>query len=398
MVKTGDDLAFETMLGSMDGPLLETPTLGQILRQYGKPFASISAGTSGGGRLINLDAESLDSFRFTLRRPEASVPSGVQDRIAARVGAIPEYQQPAVAWNQHAVDVWLEYVEPDRNPDVSLLWLCEPDETFHWHGIGSPESLEAIRGVDTAFGTILDRKADAISDGSLQIIAMSDHGQVSLAAGKLNLASRAREAGFDVDGSTPEYLISVHNAGGIWVRNSAPQRIEAMVRWLQGQPFTGQIFTRNGIAGTITHSDVLTEHPRAPDIYLTLAQVDGVNSFGIEGRSADNAPYPEDGGCHGGLSRFELHNFLAMGGSAFQQDSMNRTPTGNVDILPTVMNVLGISVDHQIDGRCLTETLVGGHPLAFRTETLKAGDTRLQISQVGDTRYLDQAWTELSQD
>ena len=396
VVKTGDDLAFETMLGTMDGPLLETPTLGQILRQHGKAFASISAGTSGGGRLINLDAESLECFRFTLRRPEASVPFGVQDRIAARVGAIPEYQQPAVAWNQHAVDVWLEYVEPDHSPDVSLLWLCEPDETFHWHGIGSPESLEAIRGVDTAFGTILYRKADAISDGSLQIIAMSDHGQVSLAGAKLNLASLAREAGFDVDGSPPEYLISVHNAGGIWVRNSAHDRIGAMVRWLQGQPFAGQIFTRNGIAETLTHADVLTEHPRAPDIYLTLAQIDGLNTFGIEGRSADDAPYPEDGGCHGGLSRFELHNFLAMAGSAFQQNIMVRTQTGNVDILPTVMNLLGIPLAHQVDGRCLTETLVGGHPVTFKIETLKAGVTRLQISQVGDTRYLDQAWTELS--
>ncbi len=398
VVRTGDDIAFEAMLNRMDEALFDVPTLAEILHQHGKKYASISAGTSGGGRLINLHAQKLNSTRFTLRRPEASVPAGLEDRIAQRIGPMPEYEQPAIAWNQYAADAWLDYVDPEIAPDVSLLWLCEPDESFHWHGIGSSESLDAIRGVDAAFGTILTRKAGEVANGDLQIIAMSDHGQISLDGGKLNLAAKAQAAGFETEGDTPDYVVSVHNAGGIWVRDQDPDKIMAMVDWLQVQPFVGPVFTREGIAGTLRHCDIMTDHARAPDIYLTLATLDGKNAFGIQGLSADNAPYPEGGGCHGGLSRFELHNVLALGGSAFGSAQVISSPTGNVDILPTMLHLLDVPLNHTIDGRCLTETLVNGQPRTSTIKTIGTERTRLQRSETGDTRYLDCAWIDLSQD
>ena len=397
VVRTGDDLAFEAMLSAMDGPLLEAPTLGGILAENGRSYATISAGTSGGGRLINLDAEAAGSIRYTLRRPDASVPAGFEDQVSAGIGPIPEYQRPAVAWNRHAVDAWLEIIDP-QEPDVSLLWLCEPDESFHWHGIGSAESLEAIRGVDATFGEILTRKADVIEDGGLQIVAMSDHGQISLAGAKIGLKDRMRSDGFDVDGSPPDYVVSVHNAGGIWVRDRDPDLIARAVEWLEPKSWIGPLFTRAGIAGTLRHDDLCVDHARAPDIYLALSHANAKNQFGVVGLCADNAPYPIGGGCHGGLSRFELRNVLALGGSAFAAGLTSSQPTGNIDILPTVLHLLGMPVPPDIDGRILTETLPGGDPAAQPDLlSIGTGRTRLSVTEMGNTRYLERAWTEVSQ-
>ncbi|MEM7212795.1 MAG: alkaline phosphatase family protein [Pseudomonadota bacterium] len=395
LVKTGDDVAFEEMLTGMTEPLLCVPALGEILARRGKTYASISAGTSGGGRLINLAAAQIGSARFAMRRPEASVPPDLPERISARIGAIPELQYPAVSWNQYATDAWLHVIDPQA-PDVSLLWLCEPDESFHWHGIGSRESLASIRGVDAAFGTVLEHKAQAISDGTLQIIALSDHGQISLAGEKISLEDRMREAGFNLDGPHPDASVYVHNAGGIWVRDGDPALTATITEWLLELPFIGPVFTREGLPGTLRHSDICVDHPRAPDIYLALSNDDTPNSMIIAGQSADNAPYPTGGGCHGGLSRYELHNFLALGGTCFGSRTQIETPTGNVDILPTVLRLLEIPLEHEIDGRVLSETLKD-QPLTIATTTdCGTGRTRLRTSQVGDTRYLDRAWTVLS--
>ncbi|MGD1924792.1 MAG: alkaline phosphatase family protein [Paracoccaceae bacterium] len=205
ILNTGDDAAFEAMIGDLREPLFGVPQMADILATHGRSYASISAGTPGGARLINLNAQSYGYMRYALRRPAASVPRGLSDRIAEVVGPIPDNTRPMVDWNRHAVDAWLEVIAP-QEPDVSLVWLCEPDESFHWHEIGSPESRAAAHGVDAAFGEILHRKRDEIASGNLQIIALSDHGQISLSGGKIGLEGKARAAGFKLDSPSPDYL------------------------------------------------------------------------------------------------------------------------------------------------------------------------------------------------
>ncbi len=298
VLNSGDDVAFEDTLKRLSGDLLMVPTLGEILAANGKRFATVSAGTSGGGRLINITAERSGSFRLALRRPEAAVPRGIFEAIAERLGPLPEYGVPALAWNSYAVDCYLDYVEPELRPDVMLLWLSEPDESFHWHGIGSPRALDSIRHMDAEFGRILARQSAAIDAGSLQVIAMSDHGQISLAGGKLDLAARFNEAGFSAGGSPegdPDYVVVVHNGGGVWVRGSDPGLIRTLVVWLRDQDWCGPVFTQDGVEGTLRHREIRVDHRRAADIVLALSHDDGANEWGRVGRSADNAPYPDNG-------------------------------------------------------------------------------------------------------
>jgi len=407
VLDSGKDVEFEATLKQLPGDLLAVPTLGEILATKGKRFATISAGTSGGGRLINITAERFGSFRLALRRPEAAVPPGIFEDVTRRVGPLPEYGVPGLAWNSYAVDCYLDYVEPELKPDVMLLWLSEPDESFHWHGIGAPEAMGAIRHMDAEFGRILARQSAGIETGALQVIAMSDHGQISLAGENLGLAARFNNAGFNASGSPaddPDYVIVVHNGGGVWVRDSYPELIRRLVVWLRGQDWCGPIFTRDGVEGTLCHRDVCVDHPRAADIVLALTHDDGDNDWGRAGRSANNAPYP--GGCHGGLSRYELNNFIAMAGGAFRAGTVVETPAGNIDILPTVLSVLSIGIDHQIDGRVLSEALaeensqrrVGleaeARDILMSSTNAAQRRTCLSVTEYRGARYLNRAWAE----
>lgn len=402
VLNSGDDLAFEATLNRLPGRLIGVPTLGEILVGAGKRYASLSAGTSGGGRLLNLMAEQTGSFRLALKRPEAAMPAGVFARIEARLGPLPAYQTPALAWNSYAVDAYLDYIEPEVAPDVMLLWLCEPDESFHWHGIGAPASLEAIAHMDREFGRILARQRRAVEAGDLQIVAMSDHGQISLAGAKLDLAERMAADGLragPAPGDEIDYVVVVHNGGGIWVRDSDPNLTHRLVLWLREQRWCGPLFTKFGVEGTLTQAELRSDHPRAADVVLALEHFDGVNDWGCAGLSANNAPYPEGGGCHGGLSRYELENFIAMGGGALRAGAIVRAPAANVDILPTVLAIVGLPLAHAIDGRVLDEALPGGVPDAEPDETVLSSTnpgrrSHLSVTDHRGHRYLNRAWAD----
>jgi phosphonoacetate hydrolase len=404
VLRTGDDLAFEAALKGMTEPLFDVPTLGEIIAAAGKSYATVSAGTSGGGRLINISAEKNGSFRFALRRPDASVPLGVQQEIFDRIGQLPEYSLPALDWISYAVDCYLGFVEPELLPDVMLLWLCEPDASFHRRGIGSPDALKTIRHVDAEFGRIIDHHEDGIANGALQVITLSDHGQISLRGEPLNLASRFSKAGFGnlTETGTDELDIAVANAGGIWLTDSGQDCLNEIVRWLQLQDWCGPIFTRDGVEGTLRHNQVRITHRRAPDIAMALRYDQTGNEWGYKGLSLHDSRYPTGGGCHGGLSSFEMHNFLSMSGTKFKEGCEISVPAGNVDILPTVLHLLELSLPKQIDGRVLFEALLDGSDQSkievaeeICQSSNEAGSiTHLSTAQVNGSRYINEAWIE----
>ena len=262
--------------------------------------------------------------------------------------------------------------------------------------------------MDAEFGRILARQAAQIDAGSLQVIAMSDHGQISLDGEKLDLVARLDAAGFSA-GDTPavdpdhgpDYVIVVHNGGGVWVRGRDPGLIRKLLVWLREQDWCGPVFTRAGLEGSLPHREIRVDHPRAADIVLVLSHDDGDNAWGRAGRSADNAPYPSGGGCHGGLSRFELENFIAMAGSAFRSGAVVDTPAANIDILPTVLSVLGIDIDHPVDGRVLVEALPAddrpehqARDLLVSSTNASGRRTHLSVTEYRGVRYLNRAWAE----
>lgn len=405
VLDTGKDEQLEAVLAAHDPALLEMPSLGERLNRAGLTFATLSTGTSGGGRLINHKAEAHGDFRLALKRPEAAAPTGVMARVTERIGPLPEYTLPALDWVDYGVACYLDYIEPEFAPDAMLLWLSEPDESFHHLGIGAPGALKAIAHVDTAFGRILKAHERAIASGALQVIAMSDHGQIALEGVPLDLPARLSEAGLPTAATpdpTADCVVVAGNAGGLWVRDRDPDLIARIVAWLRRQSWCGPLFTREPLSGTLALHEIGLDHARAPDIALALSHTDAANAFGRAGLSLHDSIYPAGGGCHGGLSAYELHNVLTMAGSAFREGAVIETPAGTIDIAPTVLTLLGLEHPAGLDGRILDEALAspsGTPPAEPVTQTLRSDNadgpvTHLSLSEVGTTRYLNVAWTE----
>ena len=75
-------------------------------------------------------------------------------------------------------------------------------------------------------------------------------------------------------------------------------------------------------------------------------------------------------------------------------------PSGNIDVAPTILWLLGVKAPTTIDGRVLYEALARSHgqPPIAKTETLKASreiglfrwEQYLKFSSVGTTRYFDE--------
>ena len=381
------------------GPLLGMPTLGQRLTRAGLRYAALSAGTPGGGRLINWSAEEDGSTRLAMRAPGSCVPAGLARRIEDRLGPMPGHTPPAPGWISWAVSAYLDVIEPEVAPDVMLLWLCDPDESFHYLGIGSEASNGSLAHVDAEFGRILDRLAPAIRAGEMQVIAMSDHGQVTIRGAPLDLPGLLAGAGLRASTTMQDAdaVVAVDTAGGIWLRD--PAALPGLVDWLAGQGWCGPVFTRDGTGGTLRSAEIGLGHVRAPDISLVLANDDAPNADGVPGTSLHDAPYPVGGGCHGGLNPRELHTVLTLGGSAFRQGAEITAPAGNTDILPTVMRLLGLPVPEGLDGRVLEEALADGPEPPVGTERVLLSDTpgrrtHLAITELGHGRYLDAAWTQ----
>src|SRR5262249_10627899 len=86
-------------------------------------------------------------------------------------------------------------------------------------------------------------------------------------------------------------------------------------------------------------------------------------------------------------------------GPDFHHGLADDSPTGNVDLAPTIYRLLGITPPQQLDGRILSETMTTLDVSAPKSETKSIEATRnfstgtwrqtLEISHVGSNIYLD---------
>jgi phosphonoacetate hydrolase len=403
---TGDETQIAELDRRLDGKLVDVPVFGEILATRALQLSVISAGTPGGARMLHHKAEQLGGFRLALHRPDASVPPERIARVLDHFGLTPKHEIPTLAWLTYATNVYLDYIEPEIKPTVCVLWYPEPDNSYHFRGLGTEANLTALRHVDAEFGRIVSWRDQAGLDEELQIITMSDHGQLTITAEAIGIGNALRHAGFTIGNSISDgadAALALASAGGIYVRDSNPKLIQAIVEWLQTQSWCGPLFTREGLYGTLQHSDVGIDHRRAPDIALALRTDDAVNEHGIAGTCLhDTARYPVGGGLHGGLHRFELSTWLAMNGSAFRSGYESSLPAGIVDILPSVLALLDIPVAPNVQGRVLLEafakrTQAPAPPVTERVFSAAAvGNYRahLQVTHVGQTPYLERGWVD----
>jgi arylsulfatase A-like enzyme len=92
-----------------------------------------------------------------------------------------------------------------------------------------------------------------------------------------------------------------------------------------------------------------------------------------------------------------MHNTLIAVGPDFHRGT-NDLPTGNVDLAPTILQILDIKPPQQLDGRVLIEAIATTGKQKPEIKTIEAtrefpsGTWRqhLQTSQIGSTIYFDE--------
>jgi len=254
-------------------------------------------------------------------------------------------------------------VLPVLKPDVALVWFNEPDTTYHYKGLGSPEAKAGLREADAAFGAILDWVDAQPNAGRIAVIAASDHGQITTSAIH-PLFEEARRAGFDIglkdQLGDAAFVATGGRSGEIRGLRGDRAAIDRIAAWLMDQPTVGHVFSRGGdgieggIAGTLSLSLLGNGHDRQPELMFILGSDLSVDAYGLPGQGIMTpGDVPLGGGMHGGINRHELNTVLIVGSGA-GEGGRSAAPAGIIDIAPTVLGLLGVDPAGTMQGRDLT--------------------------------------------
>jgi len=109
------------------------------------------------------------------------------------------------------------------------------------------------------------------------------------------------------------------------------------------------------VEGTLSFETIHWNHPeRAADILVVENWDDSKNNAGYAGAS-----YARGTAGHGGISPYEIHIPLIVSGPSFKKGFESNLPTSNVDIAATVLHINKIPVPASMDGRVMSELLIG---------------------------------------
>jgi arylsulfatase A-like enzyme len=110
---------------------------------------------------------------------------------------------PPTAANAWMMKVFLEQVLPRHKPDLSVVWMRNPDTTQHIYGVGSPEFHLALQAQDALLGQLEAKLRELGMAEDTDIIVVSDHGHSNIAGPRdllpLRQINDGRVSGVDND-------------------------------------------------------------------------------------------------------------------------------------------------------------------------------------------------------
>ncbi len=339
-----------------------------------------------------------------------SVPPEAAKAIQDAMGVLPR----TVTYPNAVQDAWtttavLDQLWRDDVPVFTTLWLSEPDYTQHQHGPGSPEALAAIRSSDENLGRIVERlKSRGLLDQT-DIFVVSDHGFSTVETSN-DVGATLRQAGFDAVREFKEepkagQVMVVGNAGSIFLYVIGQDRVltQKLVDHLQTSEYASAIFTREKFEGTFSLADGALDTPDAPDVVFSMRWSAEKSALGVPGMLHSDGRRAKGSGNHASLSRFEMHNTLVAAGPDLREGVQSETPSGNIDVAPTILHLLGLKPAERMDGRVLQEALRGtpaGGVATGIAQTERVERSRefeksrwrqyLQVTRYGGSFYIDE--------
>ncbi len=347
------------MATNPETPVLFVPTIGEMLASAGMTHISIVGGTSGNA--YTHFPRAAEAGRGGVIHPEFSLPVELGRADAEMLGPWPDASVPSIDRVRRVAESACRFVIPEINPELMFVWFSEPDTSNHAHGLGSEQSDRGTSEADAALGRILETLANRGDEPDVMVI--SDHGY-SMISSAVDVPSELQAAGFVIDQG--EGSLIVGNNGGSTLFNmpgAGNPEIESLTRWLQEQPWVGSVFSSLDSAlkmGALPLADGMIDGLRAPHFAVSMAWNDEPAGNGFTGTAWNGSQSPVGAGMHGSASPYELRNTLIAGGPSFRQSVTSSLPSGNVDLTPTALRLLGQDVPSHMDGRILEEALADG--------------------------------------
>jgi arylsulfatase A-like enzyme len=395
VVDRGDELS--------GGKYISVPTITELIQRAGGRTAIASAKTVG--LLLDRHAGIGPAKNCVTLFAGQTVPTGALAPFVTALGPFPSAHLQRDAWTTKAVTdlLWKEGV-----PALSMIWLGEPDLTEHEFAPGAPSALAAIKSSDRNLAAVLSALDRQAARETTDLFVVSDHG-FSTIRRSMDLRKILSDAGFVAktefdDQPKPGDIMLVGNGGSVlfYVVGYDAMVTRRLIEFLQQSDFAGVIFAKEMIQGTFGLDQARIQSDHAPDVTMAFRWNDSKNQFGTPGMIDADWQREAGKGTHATLSRFDMHNTLVVAGPDFRRGQTDDLPTGNVDLAPTILHILGIKAPQETDGRVLSEAMVSVNqvPAAGKTETktieakkdFPAGTWRqsLRISRVGSTIYLDE--------
>jgi arylsulfatase A-like enzyme len=371
VVRAGDE--------ATGGHYLNSPTLAEILHRHG--IRTAIAGAKGVVLLHDRAARSEAAVGVNLYAG-STLPESGASAIIGLLGEFPTGELTGTnrdLWTSRALTgpLWEKEV-----PAFSLLWQSEPDHSQHETGPGSATSLAAIKHADDNLAQVLAALDQKGLRDTTDIIVVSDHGFSTIernvdVSGVLYAQGFHASRAFPHGGAHDGDVMVVGNGGTVllYVTGRDQTLIAKIAHCLQAQFFCGVVFTREPVEGAFRLHDARIDSPFAPDIVLATRWKSDHSTNGTPGLTcSDYGEYGPGCGMHGSLSPFDMHNTCIAAGPDFRKGVEDNIATGNIDIVPTVLWLLGVEPEHKLSGRVLAEALTqpGTAPPSCETRCLQA--------------------------
>lgn len=395
----------DAMAANPDTPVLFVPTIGEMLASAGLTHVSIVGGSSGNG-YVHFPRAS-EAGRGGIIHPEFSLPTELGKADSDLRGPWPTASVPGIERIHRVADSACKFVIPEFNPDLLFVWFPEPDGANHAHGIGSEQSNRGTAEADAALGRILQTLSQQGDNPDVMVV--SDHGYSTI-SDRVTVSEELVDAGFTVDQGEGSVLVG-NNGGSVLFDypGAGSDQIESLLTWIQTRPWAGAIFSSIPSAqelGALSAEQGFMSGRRAPHLIVSMAWKDQPARNGFTGTAWNGSSSPLGAGLHGSASPYEMRNTLIASGPSFKQRLISSAPSGNVDLTPTALKLLGLAVPAHMDGRVLDEALVDGpgpeelkiQPVleygpAFhvRPEASSSTSYELRKISVGDHAYIESA-------
>jgi arylsulfatase A-like enzyme len=147
--------------------------------------------------------------------------------------------------------------------------------------------------------------------------------------------------------------------------------------------------------------DAQIASPTGPDIVVTMRWTSDRSKNGTPGLIyCAGKTFGPGQGNHGTLSAWDMHNTCIAFGPDFAKGLKDPLPSGNIDIAPTILWLLGVEPKEKMSGRVLSEALTLAGP-AIQSFAPRHRETQwqgngfvwhqyLDSSEVNGVIYLDQ--------